>query len=95
MCNVDETGVSTVLIPHKIVALKGRKQVGLATFAERGEIITVSVFVAVNALENSLVLIFIFTRKIIREHFIVMGPHAAVELGTDQGGEQKRHLSLL
>lgn len=40
--NIDETGVSTVLKPNKIVAKKGVKQVGSVTSAERGEQVTVA-----------------------------------------------------
>jgi hypothetical protein len=40
--NVDETGVTTVPgKPTRIVALKGRKQVGRLTSAERGQLCTV------------------------------------------------------
>ncbi|GLV31395.1 hypothetical protein CBL_10774 [Carabus blaptoides fortunei] len=39
--NVDETGISTVQTPKRIIAEKGRKQVGRITTAERGKNITV------------------------------------------------------
>ena len=39
--NVDETGVSTVQKPNKVVALKGVKQVGSITSSERGQMITI------------------------------------------------------
>jgi hypothetical protein len=38
--NVDETGVTTVLKPVKIVSAKGKKQVSLAASAERSELVT-------------------------------------------------------
>ncbi|XP_039289331.1 uncharacterized protein LOC120352518 [Nilaparvata lugens] len=38
--NIDECGVTTVMKPVKIVAEKGKKQVGIATSAERGELVT-------------------------------------------------------
>lgn len=34
--NIDETGVTTVQHPDKIIASKGSKQVGAATSGERG-----------------------------------------------------------
>ena len=39
--NVDETGVSTVQKPNKVVALKGVKQVGSITSSERGQMVTI------------------------------------------------------
>ena len=39
--NVDETGVTTVQRPSKIVAKCGTKQVGALTSAERGRLVTV------------------------------------------------------
>ena len=38
--NVDETGLTTVQNPGKVVAPKGEKTVGKVTSAERGELIT-------------------------------------------------------
>lgn len=38
--NVDETGVPTVMKPHKVVAAKGKHNVGAITSAERGTNIT-------------------------------------------------------
>ena len=38
--NMDETGVTTVQKPGKILAEKGIRQVGKATSAERGELVT-------------------------------------------------------
>jgi len=54
--NVDETGVTTVQKPTKIITEKGKKQVGRATSGERG--ITVTMVFAVNAIGNSLPPIF-------------------------------------
>ena len=39
--NVDETGVSTIQKPNKVVSLKGLKQVGSITSSERGQMITI------------------------------------------------------
>ena len=42
--NVDETGVTTVQgKPSKVIALKGHKQVGNVTSAERGQLVTVQI----------------------------------------------------
>ena len=40
--NVDETGVSTLQKPNKVVALKGVKQVGLITSSEQWQMIRIS-----------------------------------------------------
>ncbi|CAK1593710.1 unnamed protein product [Parnassius mnemosyne] len=45
--NMDETGVTTVQKPSKILAQKEIKQVGAVTSAERGRLVTVAV--AINA----------------------------------------------
>ncbi|XP_045036636.1 uncharacterized protein LOC116933790 [Daphnia magna] len=48
--NMDETGITTVQRPDKIVARKGRKQIGAVTSQERGELVTLAM--AVSALGN-------------------------------------------
>jgi hypothetical protein len=48
---MDETGVTTVQKPSKVVAQKGLKQIGAVTSQERGTLVTV--VVAINALGNS------------------------------------------
>lgn len=64
--NVDETGVSTVpKKKSKIIALRGKKQVGKLSSAERGTLVTA--VVAMSATGNYLPLMFIFPRK--RENF--------------------------
>ena len=50
MFNIDETGVTTVQRPTKVVAQKGIKQVGAIVSQERGQLVTVAV--AVNAVGN-------------------------------------------
>jgi len=50
--NVDETGVTTVQKPQKVIALKGIKQVGQMTSAERGTLVTLCC--TVNAGGNSI-----------------------------------------
>ena len=45
--NVDETGITTVQVPGKVLAKKGQRQVGRVTSGERGENLTV--VCAVNA----------------------------------------------
>ncbi|KAK7011209.1 flocculation protein FLO11 [Biomphalaria glabrata] len=59
--NMDETGISTVQKPVKIIGSKGTRQVGRVTSAERGQ--TVTVLCAMNAAGTYIPPIFIFPRK--------------------------------
>jgi hypothetical protein len=59
--NVDETAVTTVQRPTRIVAKKGVKQVGAVTSAERGSLVTMAV--AVSAIGNYTSPFFVFARK--------------------------------
>jgi hypothetical protein len=70
--NMDETGVTTVQKPVKVVAKKGFKQVGAITSAERGTLVTIAA--AVSAVGNSIPPFFIFPRVHFKDHFIRDGP---------------------
>lgn len=70
--NMDETGVTTVQKPNKVVAKKGFKQVGAITSAERGTLVTLAA--AVSAVGNSVPPYFVFPRVHFKEHFIRDGP---------------------
>ncbi|XP_050302775.1 uncharacterized protein LOC126740691 [Anthonomus grandis grandis] len=59
--NVDESALSTVQRPQKIMATKGRKQVGAITSAERGA--HTSVVCAMNPIGNFVPPALIFSRK--------------------------------
>lgn len=74
--NVDETGVTTVQRPSKIVAVKGTKQVGALTSGERGTLVTVCT--AVNAVGNTVPPLFIFPRKKFQNFFINNGPPGCI-----------------
>ena len=71
--NVDETVVSTVQKPNKVVALKGVKQVGSITSSERGQMITICS--AGNAEGNFVPVMLVFPRKKFKNHFIRDGPN--------------------
>jgi len=60
--NVDETGITTVQRPSKVIAPRGSKQVGKVTSAERGALVTIRC--AVNAMSNSLPPVFYFHKSI-------------------------------
>lgn len=70
--NVDETGITTVQKPEKVVGRRGYRQIGKMTSGERGTLVTVAV--AVNAAGGSIPPFIIFPRKNFKEHFIRDGP---------------------
>jgi len=59
--NIDETGISGVQNPCRIIAHKGTKQVGKIVSAERGT--TTTVVCAVNAAGHYIPPVFLFKRK--------------------------------
>ena len=81
--NVDETEVSTVQKPNKVVALKGVKQVGSITSSEQGQMITICS--AGNATGNFVPPMLVFPRKKFKNHFIRDGPNGCVEAATSSG----------
>lgn len=85
--NVDETGVTTVQAPGKIIATKGRKQVGAITSAERGTLVTVCF--AVSATGNSVPPMFIFPRKIYKDFFVRDGPVGCIGAANGSGWMQE------
>lgn len=76
--NLDETGVTTVPKAVKVVAKKGKKQVGSAATAERGELTTIVGIISASGCMVPPVYIFPRLRHV--EEFIVGGPPGA--LGT-------------
>lgn len=70
--NVDETGVTTVHKPGKVVGRRGFKQVGSLTSAQRGTLVTL--VCAASATRNSIPPYFIFPCVNFRNHFLINGP---------------------
>ena len=64
--NIDETGVTTVHKPTRVIVLKGEKQVGQATFSERGKLITVCN--GINAIGNHIPHFMIFPRVHVKDY---------------------------
>lgn len=81
--NIDETGVSTVLKPNKIVAAKGKRNVGAMTSGERGT--NVTMVTAISASGNSVPPMFVFPRKNFKSHFLNGGPPDCVGAGNASG----------
>lgn len=70
--NVDETGLTTVHKPSKILGRKGVKQIGAVTSGERGTLVTVAA--AISAIGNSIPPFFVFPRVHFKQHFLTGGP---------------------
>ncbi|XP_014785193.1 uncharacterized protein LOC106879946 [Octopus bimaculoides] len=70
--NCDETSVTTVQRPDRIVAEKGVKQVGTTTSVERGTLVTICL--PVNASGYATPPILVFPRVHFHEYFILNGP---------------------
>ncbi|XP_072401037.1 uncharacterized protein [Diabrotica undecimpunctata] len=66
--SVDETGLSTVHKPTKIITCKGEKHVGKITSGERGA--TVTVCCAINAIGNHIPRFMVFPRKLWQDRMI-------------------------
>ncbi|XP_046615411.1 MFS-type transporter clz9-like [Neodiprion virginianus] len=90
--NMDETGVTTVQKPSKIVAQKGTKQVGAVTIAERGRLITVAV--AINAQGGHIPPFFVFPLKRFQDHMILEGPVGCAGAGNASGWMQNAEFLL-
>jgi hypothetical protein len=81
--NIDETGITTVQKPQKIIARRGTKQVGAVTSAERGTLVTMCL--AVSAIGNCVPPMFIFPRVNFRDHFIRDGPTGCIGSANPSG----------
>ncbi|GBM79304.1 hypothetical protein AVEN_92057-1 [Araneus ventricosus] len=63
--NIDETGITTVQTPDRIIACKGFQQIGRITLAEIGSLVTLAI--SVSASGNSIPAFFIFPRVYFRD----------------------------
>lgn len=81
--NCDETGVTTVHKPPKVIAAKGKKQVGQATSGERGELVTV-LFI-INAIGNTIPPVFVFPRVKFKDYFLNGAPVGSLGLSCRSG----------
>lgn len=85
--NVDETGITTVQKPNRIVARRGTRQVGALTSAERGSLVTVTI--VGNAIGNILPPMFTFPRVRYQIHFLRDGPVGSVGTANKSGWMQE------
>ncbi|XP_050562232.1 jerky protein homolog-like [Spodoptera frugiperda] len=84
--NADETGITTVQKPDRVVARRGAHQVGSVTSAERGTLVTVAF--AANAIGNVIPPFFVFPRVRYQEHFIRDGPPGCAGAANPSGWMQ-------
>ena len=90
--NVDETGLTTVQNPGKVIAPKGMKQVGAVTSAERGVLVTLCC--AVNALGHAIPPMFIFPRVRYHERLVDGGPPGCVGASHKSGWMTKENFFI-
>ena len=69
---MDETGVTTVLKPDRIIVRRGKKQIGAITSVERGTLFTV--VGTISASGSSIPPYFIFPRVKFQRHFLNGAP---------------------
>ena len=81
--NMDETGITTVQKPGKVIAAKGTRNVSKATSAERGQLVTV--VCAMNAVGSYVPPYFIFPRKVLRGSMLHGAPPGSTGDVSDSG----------
>lgn len=89
--NVDESGISTVHVPSKILATKGVKQVGGMMSGEKGN--TVTMIAAINAGGGIIPPILIFPRVNFKDFMLVGAPDGTIR-GANPSGWSNEALFL-
>lgn len=89
--NVDESGLTTVQNPKKIISPRGVKQIGKVTSAERGQLVTL--IASINAIGNHIPPMLIFPRVHFKE-FMLRGAPAGTIGGANQSGWSNDDLFL-
>lgn len=85
--NTDETGLTTVHIPPKVLAQKGSKQVGRMTSGERGQ--NVKMIAAINAIGNIIPPLFVLPRVHLKSHMLKGAPPGSVGAANPSGWSTK------
>lgn len=81
--NLDETGVTTVQTPKKVIAQKGVKRLNQITSAERGVLVTVCCII--NAYGHALPPVILFPRVHFKKHMINGAPPGTIGLACQSG----------
>lgn len=89
--NQDETGITTVQNPSKIVGPKGVKQLGSMTSAERGQLITLST--CISATGNHIPPMMVFPRKNFKDFMLKGAPPGTIG-GANPSGWSTEELYL-
>ena len=79
----DETGITTVHVPPKILAQKGKKQIGSITSAERGN--NVTMIAAINATGSSIPPLLVFPRTKFKDYMLNGAPPGSVGAASKSG----------
>ena len=85
--NCDETGISTVHVPPKILAPRGVKQIGSMTSGERGS--NVTMIAAINGTGNSIPPMLISPRVNFKDYMMKGAPPGAIGAAAQSGGQMK------
>lgn len=88
----DETGLTTVQKPSKVVTTKNAKQVGGITSAERGQLVTA--LCTINDVGNSIPPMFVFPRVRFHDHLIRDGPVGSIRAAHKSGWMTEENLFL-
>jgi len=83
--NIDESGLTTVPDPPKVVGKKGQKQIGQIASAERGELITI--VMAVSACGNKAPPFLIFPRKKFQDFMVETASKELMEMQVEVVGK--------
>lgn len=81
--NLDETSCTTVTKPPKVIAVRGSKQVGQVTSAERGDLVTGLFFIS--AAGNTVPPVFVFPRVHFQERMLKGAPIGSKGLAHSTG----------
>lgn len=87
--NMDETGITTVQKPDRVIGRRGYKQIGKIVSAERGTLVTLAL--AVSATGNSIPPFFIFPRVHFRDHFLRNAPPSSAGSANPSGWMNAEH----
>ncbi|XP_041634749.1 uncharacterized protein zgc:113274 [Cheilinus undulatus] len=87
--NMDETGITTVHKPNKMVARRGYKQVRSLTSTETGTLVTFTC--AISATGNSIPPFFIFPWGNFDNHFLVSAPTGSAGAANPSGWMKEEH----
>lgn len=81
--NLDETAVTTVQKPPKVISSKGQKQVEQVTSAERGQLVTMCNII--NAVGNTISPAYVFPRMKFADYMLHGAPSGSLELSHKTG----------